>query len=53
MMFKNLKGETAVSPHHSVSANIMKTPKNAKTMFWGDFRFLRGSWKLIPAKSER
>jgi hypothetical protein len=29
-MIRKLKGETAAS-HHSVSAKIIKTPKNAKT----------------------
>jgi len=32
---QEVEGGTAASPHHSVSAKIIKTSKNAKTLFFG------------------
>lgn len=55
MMFKKIKGETAAAPHHSVTAKIIKSLKNAKTFFFVYFegaQFCGESWKPTPAKSE-
>lgn len=56
MMFKKIKGETA-APHHTVTAKIIKSLKNAKTFFGFvfegaqlcmDFYFLLGVLETNP-----